>query len=352
MKKSRRENAKKILRRTGIWILIFVFMVGYSAVRRQKDTEEASGITIGLLVSTPSNDFMRALQDGAEAAARKHGAQLYVETAYNLEIQLSQVRSVLARGVDALVIWPYDGDAVASVIEEANEQNVPVFTFDVKAKGCDVTGQISTDNHMIGETAAHTMAGFLYQKNGAYQGKIALLSGPFRMTSHQDRVEAFMQVMETEYPEIQILVQKRMEGSEKVIDVVSTWAGMYGGQLDGIYCASDYLTASVLTALRQKNQLFPVGDPDHLILLGTDAFPAVVEAIRENLVDGVVAQNAVQIGREAMEAAWEYLEEGQLPEKQRYIPLMVITTENIDSEEVKEFGIWSDEYRKEAKDGE
>lgn len=70
-----------------------------------------------------------------------------------------------------LVIWPYDGDAVASVIEEANEQNVPVFTFDVKAKGCDVTGQISTDNHMIGETAAHTMAGFLYQKNGAYQGK-------------------------------------------------------------------------------------------------------------------------------------------------------------------------------------
>ena len=105
MKKSRRENAKKILRRTGIWILIFVFMVGYSAVRRQKDTEEASGITIGLLVSTPSNDFMRALQDGAEAAAREHGAQLYVETAYNLEIQLSQVRSVLARGVDALVIW-------------------------------------------------------------------------------------------------------------------------------------------------------------------------------------------------------------------------------------------------------
>ena len=53
---------------------------------------------------------------------------------------------------------------------------------------------------MIGETAAHTTAGFLYQKNGAYQGKIALLSGPFRMTSHQDRVEAFMQVMETEYP--------------------------------------------------------------------------------------------------------------------------------------------------------
>lgn len=44
-----------------------------------------------------------------------------------------------------------------------------------------------------------------------------------------------------------------------MIDVVSTWAGMYGGQLDGIYCASVHLTASVLTALRQKNQLFPVG---------------------------------------------------------------------------------------------
>lgn len=337
------------MKKSMLFVLLIAISLGGCFFRDSVNEESGVGekkVVIGLLASETSNEFMLAMQQAFLSRVEELEIEVVIKVSSNVETQLNQANVLMTQEIDALVIWPFDGDAVVSIVETANEKQIPVFTYDTYANGGDVVSMISTDNFSLGSTAARALADMVYEKNGEYKGNVAIVCGSLTLTSHLERVNGFKKTMSEEYPNIRIVASQQAKSPEKALNVAADWLGLYGSDLDGIYSVSDYLTMAVLQAIEAMEQTEPIGSPHHIIILGTDAFPDVVTSIRDKKIDGTVAQNATEIGAEVVRVLYEYLVNGHAVEPIYYVPCMLITPFNINSDEVQEYGIWSEAYQK------
>jgi len=328
-------------------LLIAISLAGCSfhdSVNEESGVGEKKAV-IGLLAPEAGNKFMLSMQQAFLSQAEELKMEVIIKVSSNVETQLNQANVLMTQEIDALVIWPFDGDAVVSIVETANEKQIPVFTYDTYANGGNVVSMVSTDNFSLGSTAARALADMVYEKNREYKGNVAIVCGSISLTSHLERVDGFTKTMSEEYPDIRIVASQQAKSPEETLRVATDWLGLYGTDLDGIYSVSDYMTMAVFQAIEAMEQTEPIGSPQHIIILGTDAFPDVVTSIRDKKIDGTVAQNATEIGAEVVRVLYEYLVNGNTVEPIYYVPCMLITPFNINSDEVQEFGIWSEAYQ-------
>jgi D-xylose transport system substrate-binding protein len=89
------------------------------------------------------------------AAAGQMGAKVYVQSADASEQkQIAQIENLISRGVDALVIVPYNATVLNNAIREAKKANIKVISYDRLAMNSDIDAYISFDNKAVGEMQA------------------------------------------------------------------------------------------------------------------------------------------------------------------------------------------------------
>jgi D-xylose transport system substrate-binding protein len=89
------------------------------------------------------------------AAAEKLGAKVYVQSAdASEERQLAQIENLISRGVDILVIVPFNSKVMGNVVAEAHRNGIKVVSYDRLILGADVDAYISFDNEKVGELQA------------------------------------------------------------------------------------------------------------------------------------------------------------------------------------------------------
>ncbi|MGV7207260.1 D-xylose ABC transporter substrate-binding protein [Oxalobacteraceae bacterium A2-2] len=92
------------------------------------------------------------------AAASQLGAKVYVQSADGSEQkQLSQIENLISRGVDALVIVPFNATVLSNAIREAKKANIKVISYDRLALNADIDAYISFDNKAVGEMQAQSL---------------------------------------------------------------------------------------------------------------------------------------------------------------------------------------------------
>lgn len=72
----------------------------------------------------------------------------------NEETQISQIENMINRGVDVLVIIPYNGKVLSNMIAEAKREGIKVLAYDRMINNADVDFYISFDNEKVGELQA------------------------------------------------------------------------------------------------------------------------------------------------------------------------------------------------------
>jgi len=85
--------------------------------------------------------------------------------------QLQQAESLLARGVQALVVVPHSSEAAAQIVEAAKKRSVPVISYDRLILKADIDMYLSYDNRDVGEQQAQ------FLRNRAPKGNYILLGG-------------------------------------------------------------------------------------------------------------------------------------------------------------------------------
>jgi len=128
---------------------------------RGKGTSEAkrSGLVIGLSMDTLKEERWIGDRDLFVAKARELGAEVLVESANSDDTrQLRDVESLITRGVDALVIIPHNGAAMARAVEMAHAEGIPVLSYDRLITGADTDLYITFDNVKVGELQAQFIA--------------------------------------------------------------------------------------------------------------------------------------------------------------------------------------------------
>jgi D-xylose transport system substrate-binding protein len=88
-------------------------------------------------------------------AASKLGATVKVQSANaNEQRQIAQLENLIAQGVDALVIVPFNSKVLGNVIASAKRAGIKVVSYDRLILSADVDAYISFDNVKVGEMQA------------------------------------------------------------------------------------------------------------------------------------------------------------------------------------------------------
>lgn len=90
--------------------------------------------------------------------------------------QQSQAEAALTQGANVLVLDAVDATAVGSVVKKAQEEGVPVVSYDRLILGAPVDYYISFDNEKVGELQAETLSEKL-KEEGSPQGPIVMING-------------------------------------------------------------------------------------------------------------------------------------------------------------------------------
>lgn len=304
-----------------------------------------SGITVGVCLSSFHAGFMTAVNQSVKDKGEELGITVNVSNANgDASVQSDNMQNFITQDVSAIVINPIDSNGIISSIELANRNNIPVFIIDTSAAGGEILNRHSTDNIKAGKTAADAIAEKLYEKYGEYRGKVVNIAGKISQASGADRDKGFMDEI-ANYPDIEVVFRQDCEfDQEKSMNAMMD-ALQANSNIDAVFAGGDNMALGALKAIEQSGHFYPASDDRHIYVVGIDGNPEGIAAIREGRLDATISQNPITMGALTIQMVYDYLENGVIPESETESPQMLITTENINSDEVAEFGLWADELR-------
>ncbi|GAC1627120.1 MAG: hypothetical protein NVS4B5_18620 [Vulcanimicrobiaceae bacterium] len=163
----------------------------------------AGSKTIGVSIQNREAQFYQDMEAGMKSEAAKFGYTVsVVDASRDNAKQQSQVEDFISQHVAAIVLTPYDSQAIGSAIVEANKAKVPVFTADI-ANGSSqgtVVAHIASDNVQGGAQAGKLMCAAV----GKAGGSIAIIDEP-EVTSVQDRVKGFKSALAANCPAVKVV---------------------------------------------------------------------------------------------------------------------------------------------------
>jgi len=265
------------------------------------------------------------MQKGAQAEAKTLGINLIWQgsaTEYSPQSQLPFVDAVLAQQPDALILVPTDPVAMQASVDKAIAQGIPVICVDTTVTDqSKLTAFITGDNKDGGTKAADELAKQIGEK-----GKIFIMSGSPTTTTDVQRDEGFKAEI-AKFPNIQI-VGEDYSGSQpaKATSIINTILLKYP-DLAGIYAIDGTSTLGSVAALQNSNAVGKVK------LIGYDAYPDEVAALKKGIVSALVAQDPAKEATLALQDAVAAISGTGGIEKNVVIPNVVMTQDNLSSTE-------------------
>ena len=126
----------------------------------------AKEIKIGMAIDDLRLERWQKDRDIFVAKAKTLGADVFVQSANgNEETQMAQIENMINRGVDVLVIIPYNGEVLSNVIAEAKQEGIKVLAYDRMINNADIDFYISFDNEKVGELQAQSLVERVPQGN-------------------------------------------------------------------------------------------------------------------------------------------------------------------------------------------
>jgi ribose transport system substrate-binding protein len=276
----------------------------------------AGGKVIGVSIQNREAQFYQDMEAGMKAEAAKFGYTVnVVDASRDNAKQQSQVEDFISQKVAAIVLTPYDSQAIGSAIVEANSANIPVFTADIanSAKDGKVVTHIASDNVQGGAQAGALMCQALPGKVGT----VAIIDEP-AVTSVQDRVKGFKAALKTGCPGVTIVSDidgggERAKASSSMEDILQSHK-----DLRGVFGINDD------SALGAAKAVEAAGLKGKIAVIGYDAQPEARVAIKNGSMYGDAIQHPDQIGAKTIDAINDFFN-GKTPPAKIGIPVGTFT---------------------------
>jgi ribose transport system substrate-binding protein len=263
--------------------------------------------------------FYQSVESGMKSEAAKYGYTVdVVDANRDNSKQQGQVEDFISQKVSAIVLTPYDSQAIGSAIVEANTANIPVFTADIANASSQgkVVSHIASDNVQGGGEAGKLICMAL----GKSGGSVAILDEP-EVTSVQDRVKGFKAAIASTCPSVKIIADidgggERAKASSAMDDIMQAHKDLKG--VFGINDDSALGAARAIDAAGMKGQI---------AVVGYDATPEAQTEIKDGSMYGDAIQHPDQIGAKTIDAIHDYFS-GKTPSAKIAIPVGTFTKAN------------------------
>ncbi|NNC12703.1 substrate-binding domain-containing protein [Planctomonas sp. JC2975] len=233
--------------------------------------------TIGLLLPDSTNTRYESA-DRPAFESRIHAkcpgcTVAYQNASADAARQQQQAESMLAQGVAVLVLDAVDGQAAASIVNEAAAKGVPVIAYDRIINSPDLSFFVSADNDQVGVLQAQSLVARLHELGVPKGGGILMVNGsPTDNNAVLYKKAALSVLDESGYTVLAKYDTPDWAGSE-----AQTWVAgqitQFGNRIAGVYAANDGLAEGAIAAL-QAAGMSPVPPTT-----GQDAEVAAVQRI-------------------------------------------------------------------------
>jgi len=190
-------------------------------------------------------------------AAADRGVVVDLESSDNSSsTQISQIEGMIVKGVNVLVIAPYDATSLTGVLAEAHKAGIKVLSYDRLITNADVDMYISFDNEKVGEYEAQSVVNALSDKLGKGKTlKIAYIGGaPTDNNSVLVKQGAFKILQPLiDSKQIQIVLNKLTPNwdPELAYQNLKAYLDASHGDIDGVVAANDGTAFGSIEALHE-----------------------------------------------------------------------------------------------------
>lgn len=273
---------------------------------------------IGFSQGTMNHPWRVAMVEGNKAYAEKNlpDVELIVTDGQNSSAkQVADVESLLARGIDVLMISPLTSDALTPVVQQALDAGVKVVTLDRKVD-IPVTVHVGALNLPIGEDAGKYLVEALGNK-----GNVIEIQGTAGASATNDRHDGFVKGIEGSGLKV-VASQYADYLRENALKFMEDQLQRFGpGEIQAVYAHNDEMALGAIQALEAAGRLGEVK------VVGVDGEELAFEAIKA----GKLAATFVYpyVAPEGIEVAYK-VAKGEPVDPEVVLPGKQVDASNID----------------------
>jgi len=254
--------------------------------------------------------------------------------------QLEQVRDCIAQGVDGIIIIPQDGESAVTIVNEAQDNDVPIAVFNRPPSDLSAGIIVVADNATIAAQAVEFMAQKAIARFEVTGEKITplIVVGDLGDPNAVGRREGFYNVI-NKYPDI----------FNEPIEVASEWdaatalanleaAITANPEVDFLFTSSDFLFPTIRSVLEPRGMWVPAGQEGHVIMGGLDGDATACQLLKDGLIDATGVQDLFFEAEATLNALLAAIEAGEAqPNEVIEDPGFALTAASLD---YQEFDMW------------
>ncbi len=268
--------------------------------------------------------FWQSISKGVRNISTSHGHDFVeMDSQLNPEVQLQNVRQLLAQGVAGIVISPVDSQSAPAVLALTRAAKVPVVIADIGTQGGDYLSYVKSDNYRGAHQIGTELARAIEEKGGNHR-QYALVTISLARKNGQDRTNGFRDAMKEAGIGQEVALRQMQDYSEQETYLFVKQILEQYPNLRGLFIATDQPVKGALRAIREARK------KTDLLMVSFDAMPDVAELLKTRTLIAVGMQQPYLMGQRAAEALLAHLRGSQV-DKQILVPILLGTGANIES---------------------
>jgi ribose transport system substrate-binding protein len=277
---------------------------------------------IQFIQGVTGDQFYITMQCGVQAEAAKLGVTVKTQGPQKFDPTLQKpiLDSVVATKPDAILIAPTDVKAMQTPLKVAADKGIKVVLVDTTTEDPSyATSAIASDNIGGGKAAFDALKAL--NPNG---GKVMVMSVNPGISTTDQRAKGFEDAVKAD-PKFKYLPIQYSRDEPSIAANLMGAALQKDPDIVGVFAANLFAAEGVATAVRQA------GKTNTVKIIGFDAGPNQVKALREGTVQALVAQEPGIIGQYGVDAAVAALDKQPVTPKVQ-TGFTIITKDNLDGE--------------------
>ncbi len=223
--------------------------------------------------------------------------------------QIAQIEDLIQQEVDAIIIWPTNGEAVIPAVRKAKQAGIPVVVTNsnIAEPGFGFISSFSgPDNITQGSRSAEIMCDKFKEMGIADEARIVQISGQPGYTTAIERAKGFEDRLPEVCPNVTLLeTQPGDWNREKSQQVMEAFLVKYD-DIDGVYAGDDNMGVGALNAAKAAGR-------NGIIFVGATNFAVGYEAMAVGDYWGSIYQSPVDDAEAALQTAIDVLSGKDMP---------------------------------------
>lgn len=253
--------------------------------------------------TTYENSFIEA------ASANSSIEAVVLDAGGDVARQIAQIEDLIQQDVDAIIIWPTNGEAVVPAVRKAKQAGIPVVitNSNIAEVGFPFISSFSgPDNVTQGKRSAEIMCDKFKDMGIAGEAKVVHITGQPGYTTAIERAGGFEERLPEVCPDVEVIdTQPGDWNREKSQQVMEAFLVKYD-DIDGVYAGDDNMGVGALNAAKAAGR-------EGIIFVGATNFAVGYEEMAAGNYWGSIYQSPVDDAKAALQTAIDILEGKDVP---------------------------------------